>query len=141
MNLMMMNLLAETAAGADPMISGTWLIGFLGAAGTLLGIIMGHKNGKASQGVTINTPIPEMPFRKVERPVSYDQHNSLEQRVGRIEAHLDVIQRDQASQYRQIIEAGAERELRLTETLHAGLREVHGRLDAMMKQSNPTRRA
>ena len=136
----MMNLLAETAAGADPMISGTWLIGFLGAAGTLLGIILGHKNGKASQGVTINTPIPEMPFRKVERPVSYDQHNSLEQRVGRIEAHLDVIQRDQANQYRQIIEAGAERELRLTETLHAGLREVHGRLDQIFKQAAPTRR-
>lgn len=139
MNLMMMYLLAETAAGADPMISGTWLIGFLGAAGTLLGIIMGHKNGKASQGVTLNTPIPEMPFRKVERPVSYDQHNSLEQRVGRIEAHLDVIQRDQASQYRTIIEVGAERELRLTETLHAGLREVHSRLDALLK-STPNRR-
>lgn len=135
----MMNLLAEATAGADPMISGNWLIGFLGAAGTLLGIILGHQKGKASQGVTINTPIPEMPFRKVERPVSFDQHNSLEQRVGRIEAHLDVIQRDQASQYRQIIEAGAERELRLTETLHAGLREVHSRLDTILK-SNPNRR-
>ena len=138
MNFMMMNLLAETAAAADPMISGNWLIGFLGAAGTLIGVIRGHQKGKASQGVTLNTPIPEMPFRKVERPVSYDQHNSLEQRVARIEVHLDVIQRDQASQYRQIIEAGAERELRLTETLHAGLREVHARLDDIIK--SPTNR-
>ena len=135
----MMNLLAETAAGADPMISGSWLIAVLGAATTLLGIILGHSKGKASQGVALLAPIPEIPFRKVERPVSYDQHDSLVQRVGRIETHLDVIQRDQANQYRTIIEVGAERELRLTETLHAGLREVHSRLDAILK-STPNRR-
>lgn len=130
MLLLPLQILAEAAP--DPMISGTWLIGFLGALGTLAGIFLGHQRGKASQGVTLNAPIPEIPFRKVERPVSYDQHNSLEQRVGRIETHLDVIQRDQASQYRQIIEAGAERELRLTEILHTGLREVHARLDAIL---------
>jgi hypothetical protein len=134
----MMNLLAETAAGADPMISGTWLVGFLGAVGTLLGIVMGHKNGKASQSVTLkNLPLRTL---REQRPVSYDQHSALDARVGRIEAHLDVIQRDQASQYKQILEAGAERELRMTEVLNSGLREVHARLDAFMKLSPPNRR-
>ena len=136
----MMNLLAETTtAGADPMISGNWLIGILGAAGTLLGVILGHSKGKASQEVVIkDQPIR---FEKNQRPVSYDQHNSLEQRVGRIEAHLDVIQRDQAAQYRQILEAGAERELRLTETLHTGMRDVYARLDVLIKSTTQTRRA
>ena len=135
----MMNLLAETISG-DTMISGDWALKLIGALFTGAALILGRYWGKKEEAakITLPNPMPEMPFRKVERPVSFDQHNSLEQRVGRIEVHLDVIQRDQASQYRQIIEAGAERELRLTETLHAGLREVHGRLDQILKA--PTNR-
>ena len=118
---------------ADPMISGNWLLALIGAATTLVAAILGHQRGKAAQRITLNTPLPEMPFRKVERPVSYDQHNSLEQRVGRIETHLDRIERDQAAQYRQILEAGSERELRMTAALTNGLREVHSRLDGILK--------
>ena len=133
-----MIILAEAVTGADPMISGNWIIAVLGAAGTLAGILLGHAKGKASQEITIkDQPVQ---FQKSQRPVSFDQHASLEQRVGRIEVHLDVIQRDQANQYRQIIEAGSERELRLTETLNRGLREVHERLDGLMKPTPPRTR-
>ena len=128
------------AAPADPQISGNWIIGVLGAIATILGVIFGHARGKSAQRFSLDSPVPEVPFRKVDRPVSFDQHSSLEARVGRIELHLDVIQRDQAQQYRQILEAGSERELRMTEVISQGLREVHARLDGIIKP-HPTRRS
>ncbi len=139
---MINQILAEITSN-DTMISGDWMLKLIGAIFTGAALVLGRYWGKKEEAnkLSLPNPMPEMPFRKVERPVSFDQHNSLEQRVGRIEVHLDVIQRDQASQYRQIIEAGAERELRLTETLHAGLREVHGRLDELFKQTSPARRS
>lgn len=135
----MMNLLADAAAAnPDPMISGNWILGVLGAAGTLLGIILGHAKGKASQDVTIkDQPVR---FTKDQRPVSFDQHSALDARVARIENHLDRIERDAGQQYKQILEAGAERELRMTEFFGAGLREMHSRLDALLKISTTTRR-
>jgi len=128
------------AVPADPQISGQWILGVLGAIGTILGIIFGHARGKAAQRFSLEAPVPEVPFRKVDRPVSFDQHTSLEARVARIETHLDTIQRDQAMQYRQILEAGSERELRMTEVINHGLREVHARLDGLVKPSSSSRR-
>jgi hypothetical protein len=62
--------------------------------------------------------------------------------VARIENHLDRIERDGALQYKQILEAGSERELRMTEVLSNGLREVHARLDAIIQTNHlpPSRR-
>ena len=135
----MMNLLADAAAAnPDPMISGNWILGVLGAAGTLLGIILGHAKGKASQDVTIkDQPVR---FTKDQRPVSFDQHSALDARVARIENHLDRIERDAGQQYKQLLEAGAEREMRMTEFFGAGLREVHARLDALLSKLPPTSR-
>ena len=131
----MIDLIANTAAAPDAMISGNWIIGVLGAVGTLLGIILGHAKGKAAQEVSIkDQPVR---FTKDQRPVSYDQHTALDARVGRIEGHLDAIQRDAGQQYKQLLEAGAEREMRLTEFLGAGLREVHARLDALLRNMPP----
>jgi ABC-type thiamine transport system ATPase subunit len=127
------------AVTPDPMISGNWIIGVIGAAGTLLGIIFGFLKGKSQEVVIKDQPVR---FTKDQRPVSYDQHHALDARVGRIEQHLDAIQRDQGLQYKQILEAGAERELRMTEFFGAGLREVHARLDKILEvKSNPTRRS
>jgi hypothetical protein len=94
---------------------------------------------EATNNVTIQPPFPEVPFRKVSNPVSYDQHSALDARVARIELHLDQIQRDQSQQYKQILEAGAERELRMTEVMNEGLREVHRRLDEILTP-RPNRR-
>ncbi len=135
---MMINLLADTVTAPDTMISGNWIIAVMGAAGTLLGIVFGFMKGKGSQEVSIaNQPLR---FEKQPRSVSYDQHTALDARVARIENHLDRIERDGAQQYKQILEAGAERELRMTEFLGAGMREVHQRLDALLKLNTPTRR-
>ena len=139
----MMAYLAEVAASPDTMVSGNWIITVIGALASALALFYGKRQGlkEATNNMTLQNPVPEIPFRKVDRPVSYDQHNSLEQRVGRIEAHLDVIQRDQANQYRQILEAGSERELRMTEAINNGLREVHHRLDGLLKGPTPPRRS
>lgn len=115
----------------DPQISGNWIIGVIGAVASAMALIYGKRQGlkEATNNITLQSPMPEVPFRKVDRPVSYDQHSSLEARVGRIELHLDSMQRDAAAQYKQLLEAGAARESRLTETLNEGLRAVHDRLD------------
>lgn len=138
----MMTICAEAAAAApDTMVSGNWILGVLGALGTLLGVVLGHAKGKASQDVTIkDQPVR---FTKDQRPVSYDQHSALDARVARIEGHLDAMQRDAGQQYKQLLEAGAEREMRLTEFFGAGLREVHARLDALMRHlpTPPNRRS
>jgi hypothetical protein len=128
------------AAPADPQISGNWILAVLGALGTLAAGFYGHAKGKSAQRFALEAPVPEVPFRKVDRPVSFDQHTSLEARVARIETHLDTIQRDQAMQYRQILEAGSERELRMTEVINHGLREVHARLDGLATTRPPSRR-
>lgn len=134
----MMEILAETAAAPDAMISGNWIIGVLGAVGTLLGVILGHAKGKAAQEVSIkDQPVR---FTKDQRPVSFDQHSALDARVGRIENHLDAIQRDAGKQYQQLLEAGAAREIRLMEFMGEGLREVHARLNDLMSKLPPAPR-
>lgn len=122
---------------ADVMISGEWLTGIVVAIiGAFGGIYLkARKDGENSREVTIK----DQPLRmvKTDRPVSFDQHNALDARVARIENHLDRIERDAAQQYKQLLEAGGERELRMTEFFGAGLREVHARLDALMSKLPP----
>jgi hypothetical protein len=139
----MITILAEASASGDPMISGNWIIAVIGALASAIALFYGKRVGlkEATNNVTLQNPFPEVPVRKVDRPVSFDQHSALDARVARIEIHLDQIQRDQASQYRQILEAGSERELRLTETLNKGLRDVHERLDGLIKSTPHTRRS
>jgi hypothetical protein len=129
-----MNLLAETtAAAADPMISGNWIIGFLGAAGTLLGVILGHKNGKASQSVTLATPLPEMPFRKMLTPPSWDAHKALCDRVSALELATSELRRETTHQYQEILKAGGEREVHLSDKLDGIARGIHARIDEILQ--------
>lgn len=133
----MMHLLAETAA--DPMISGNWLIGFLGAAGTLLGIILGHQKGKASQSVTLSSPVSEVPTRKVSTPPSWDAHKALMDRVHSLEVITQELRRDMAGQYRELMQAGAAREQSLSDKLDGIARGIHVRIDDILKMKGPTR--
>lgn len=118
----------------------TFVVAIIGALGAVWvkGRSTGRTEGENSREVTIkNQPLRMM---KDDRPVSFDQHSALDARVARIEIHLDRMERDAAQQYKQLLEAGGERELRMTEFFGAGLREVHQRLDAMMKISTSTTR-
>jgi hypothetical protein len=123
-------------------VSGELLIKIIGALFSGILLLMGGRaiGKKEAQGVTLQNPVPEIPFRKVSNPVSYDQHSALDARVARIETHLDRIERDQSLQYKQILEAGAERELRMTEVMNLGLRAVHERLDEILTHRPPSRR-
>jgi hypothetical protein len=122
-----------------------WLTAFVVAIIGALGAVWikakssGRAEGENSREVTIkNQPLQ---MTKTDRPVSFDQHSALDARVARIENHLDRIERDAGQQYKQLLEAGAEREMRMTEYFGAGLREVHARLDALLnKLPPPTRR-
>lgn len=118
----------------------TFVVGIIAAIGGvwLKARSVGKAEGENSREVTIkNQPLQ---MTKTDRPVSFDQHSALDARVARIENHLDRIERDGALQYKQILEAGSERELRMTEVLSQGLREVHARLDALLNRSTPPRR-
>ncbi len=115
------------------------IIGAIGAV-WLKAKSVGKSEGENSREVTIkNQPLQ---MTKTDRPVSFDQHNALDARVARIEIHLDRIERDAGQQYKQLLEAGAEREMRMTEFFGAGLREVHARLDKLLesKSQPPTNR-
>lgn len=118
----------------------TFVVGIIAAIGGvwLKARSVGKAEGENSREVTIkNQPLQ---MTKTDRPVSFDQHSALDARVARIENHLDRIERDGALQYKQILEAGSERELRMTEVLSQGLREVHARLDALLNRATPPRR-
>jgi hypothetical protein len=120
----------------------TFVVGIIAAIGGvwLKAKSVGKVEGETSREVTIkNQPLQ---MTKTDRPVSFDQHSALDARVARIEIHLDRIERDRALQYKQLLEAGSERELRMTEVLAQGLREVHSRLDALLTRQapNPPRR-
>lgn len=131
------------ANAADPQISGEWVIRLIGAIFAGAALIAGRYWGRKEKASENSVTIKDQPIRvtKDQRPVSYDQYTALDARVGRMEAHLDAIQRDQGMQYKQILEAGAERELRMTEFFGLGLREVHARLDKLMElKANPPRR-
>lgn len=116
----------------------TFCVGIIAAIGGvwIKARSLGKAEGETSREVTIkNQPLQ---MTKTDRPVSFDQHSALDARVARIEIHLDRIERDGALQYKQLLEAGSERELRMTEVLAQGLREVHSRLDALLTRQAPT---
>jgi hypothetical protein len=59
---MMTDMLANAAAGADPMISGEWIIKIIGAiftgAALILGRYWGRKEKESESSVTIKKPVP-----------------------------------------------------------------------------------
>jgi hypothetical protein len=84
----------------------------------------------------IEPPIPEVPTRKVNYPPTWDAHQALTHRVSRLEQDVqrmgeDVknIRSEQASQFAQLMSAGAERELRISEKLDAVANQIHRRID------------
>lgn len=149
-------LLAETtAAHADPMISGEWIIKIVGAIFTGAALILGRYWGrKEAEGVKITDPVPEVPTRKVSTPPSWSDHKALADRVMRTEAdilrvegELKEMRVQQTNQFQTLMAAGADREQRIGDKIEGFARAVHARVDDMMKtcqalhsNSNPPRR-
>jgi uncharacterized protein (UPF0335 family) len=134
-------LMLAQAPPVDPQISGNWILGVLGAIGTILGIVYGHAKGKSSQRFTLDTPVPEVPFRKVPGMVSWNDHQQLITRIDRLEKHFDDLRKEQSEQFKDILEHGAVREQRIMDKIDAVAREWHSRMDTQFGPKPHTRRS
>lgn len=86
-----------------------------------------------SETMTITEPVPDLPFKKVLTPPTWDQHHALMARVATLEATTLELRRDMAAMFRDLLHAGGERENRLADKLDGIAREIHKRIDAQMK--------
>lgn len=133
----MIDLLANATAQADPMISGNWILAMIGAITTAAAAFFGKQQGKKEAARTqIESPVPEVPTRKVSTPPSYDAHRALEHRVNRLEADMQqlaneikAIRSEQHSQFVQLMAAGAERQLAINEKIEGFANAIHRRID------------
>ena len=73
------------------------------------------------------------------KPVSYETHQALDERVSKVETKVDSLSEAQHRQFIDILKAGEGRERRILETVKAGDLEIHRRLDAMLPMI-PSRR-
>lgn len=80
-----MNLLADVAQ-TDPMISGNWLIGIIGAlttgAAAIIGKLMGRKEGETSREVTLKKPVPTVVTREEPQWASRPDLEAHEERTA-----------------------------------------------------------
>jgi len=142
-------LLAEAAP--DPMISGNWIIAVIGAVAAGVALVYGKKQGRAEaedNNVTIKQPVPTVPMSKVTTPPSWDAHRALCDRVLRLEDDLRHLSTDvkqikdsQGEQFRQLMVAGADREIRISEKIEGFARAIHGRIDEYLKHPTPRSRS
>jgi len=126
---------------AETLISGEWLTGLIVAIiGAIGSAVVAYKKGAASvQEMTLKTPVPTVPMSKVSTPPSWDAHRALCDRVTRLEETTQELRRDMAGQYRELMQAGAQREANLSEKLDGIARGIHGRIDDMLKTKPHTR--
>ena len=104
-------------------------------ASLVVALIGGGYLGKRAanvQRVRLGEPVPEIPVRRVSSPPSWDQHIGLERRVGVIEHAQSEMRRDMAIQFRELLEAGGTRELRIMEKLDGIATGIHSRIDRML---------
>jgi|GEM_PF-4709768 len=119
--------LGDAATGVSPETVGA-IIGSL-----IIALIGGGYLGKraADNRIRIADPLPVVTTRKQSTPPTWDQHAGLERRVTVIEQGQSEMRREMALQYREILESGGMREIRLTEKLEGIARGIHARIDAM----------
>lgn len=136
---MMMNLLAEVVgAKAETMIPGSWITTFVvalvGAITAAYMKISGRREGlrEATNNVTLQSPVPEVPTRKVLTPPSWDAHQALRDRVSVLESGLADLRRESISQYHELLKAGGERETHLSDKLDGIARSIHSRIDELL---------
>lgn len=127
--MMIFELLAQTPPPSG-LISGEVVVAIIGAifsGGALwIGKILGERKAAPTRLVK---PVPTVPVQRVPSAVTFHQHEALDRRVGRLEEEVKQLARDQAEQFKDILEAGQERERRLADKMDSQTRELHGRLD------------
>jgi uncharacterized coiled-coil protein SlyX len=134
------------------MISGQWIIAVIVALVASLGSagaawIAAMKKGEAkgrSEKITLQSPVPEVPVRRIYSPPTFSQHmelsrrlESLEERTAKSEDELQAavaqIRAEMGKQYVEILKAGHEREIRLSDKLDDIARAFHSRVDDLIK--------
>jgi hypothetical protein len=131
-------LLADAAP--DPMISGNWIIGLIGALSTAAALILGKIQGKKEASeMTLNSPVPTVPTSKVSTPPSWDAHRALCDRVSRtesdilrVEGELKEMRIIQTQQFQTLMHAGAEREERIGHKIDGFAGAIHHRIDEIL---------
>lgn len=118
------------------LIDGDWIIAvvvaIIGAGGAVWAKAKGRAEGRA-ETVSIGEPVPVIRTSRVKEPPSWDQHVELQHRVTALEHTTAELRRDLACQFRELLQAGGERELRLAEKLDGIARGIHHRVDEMMR--------
>ena len=121
---------------ADFMISGEWVVGACVALIPVIGAVWVKAKGagvrEATNNVTLQSPVPEVPTRKVTTPPSWDAHQALRDRVTVIEHGLAELRRESTSQYQELLKAGGERETHLSDKLDGIARGIHSRIDEIL---------
>ena len=133
-------------ATADPMVSGNWIIAVIGALASAAALLLGKMQGRKEATETVlKSPVPTVPTSKVSTPPSWDAHRALCDRVSRVEDEFRAMGKDiremkaeQSEQFRQLMVAGAEREIRISEKLEGFARAIHGRIDEHLKPQRRT---
>lgn len=149
--MMTMQLLAEVAAKAEPMIPGNWLTAFvvavIGAGAAAWARMSGRKQGaKEARAVILQSPVPTI--RTQEEP-EYVTNDTLNRHLERIDGSIREIKHAQDSERGVARDALGKIHMRLdvqskvTATLQGSVEEVGknvGRLLDLALQRKPTTR-
>ena len=148
----MISLLADSLISGDTVVTllKTLFIG-LGSAGAawIVAFNKGQKKEKdrATNNITLQSPMPEVPVKRVYSPPTFSQHMAIVERVGKLEVKTEDLSKEiqevgtdiraaSAKQYVEILNAGHERELRIIDKLDGIARGFHERVDDLLK-ANP----
>jgi hypothetical protein len=119
---------------AATLVDGEWITAFIVAViGAIGGVWVAYRKGQASTSTRIDEPVPVIRTSRVSVPPTWDQHVELVHRVTSLEHTTAELRRDLAAQFRELLQAGGERELRLAEKLDGMARGIHHRIDEILK--------
>jgi hypothetical protein len=127
------SLLADAGDSVSLKALGTFLVAVLGALGIFYARISGVQKGRKERSVQIESPVPTLSIQQSFTPPTWDQHLALEKRISTAERHIEELRNDQGKQFRDILEAGVERETRILDKLDSVARSFHSRVDDILK--------
>lgn len=138
----MMEILTIAQAAPAGQVSGEVLIAVIGAIFSGVSLMLGKMLGKKeATAMRVESPVPTIPTMKIPAAVSWNDLHPIVQRIDRMERHLDEVRKEQAEQFREILEAGATRADRLTHHMDDVARAIHARIDGLMTKPTTNRRA
>ena len=140
-------MIPEILANANPdtPISGNWIIAMIGALAAAAAAIMGKMQGrKQAMSARLESPVPEVPTRKVSVPPTWSDHKALLDRMNRteadvlrVEAELKEMRTLQSAQFQAIMQAGADRQQAINDKLDGVATGIHRRIDEILTTHKP----